>query len=165
MGCSTRSGVAPQTVWLVRGVNFVETDDEVEDVLQSPAWNPAHTVVIQDEVDLTGQTYPFYHEASLEVIYERPNERRYRIQADGGGYLVMATTWYPGWTATIDGQAATIYRANLAFQAVEFPAGDVTITLEYTPTGLEVGLILTLGSIFGAVAIIAVDLFLTSPLG
>lgn len=156
--------VAPETVWLVRNVSFVETDVEVEDVLRSPGWNPAHTVVIQEDTELRVQAYPFYHEAVLEVIYERPNERRYRIQADGGGYLVMATTWYPGWTATIDGEAATIYRANLAFQAVEFPAGDVTVTLEYRPTGLEVGFILTLASIFGAIAIIAVDLFLTSPL-
>jgi hypothetical protein len=156
--------VVPETVWLVQNVRFVETKENVEDILRSPAWNPKNTVIISNDVDFDGQAFPHYQDATLEVVYERPNERRYRVQADGGGYLVMANTWYPGWSARIEGESATIYRANLAFQAVEFPAGDVTITLEYRPRGLELGLLLTLASIFGAVAIIAVDLFLTSPL-
>lgn len=150
--------VTPLSAWTVAKALWTNNPEEV---LMSDAWNPTRTVVIEtsEAIDLNIRGYPSYREAVLEVIYERPTERRYRVQSDGSGYLVIANTWYPGWEVSVDGQKAKLLKANLAFQAVEFPEGDVTITFEYTPTGLTLGVFLSMVSLFAAIIVIAVDLF------
>jgi uncharacterized membrane protein YfhO len=46
-------------------------------------------------------------------------------------YLVIAQTWYPGWSATLNGKPAPLYRANFAFQAVAVSPGETDVTLAY----------------------------------
>lgn len=48
-----------------------------------------------------------------------------------GGWLVFDESFMPGWTATIDGGAVLIYRANYIFQAIYVPKGNHSVTFEY----------------------------------
>ena len=43
----------------------------------------------------------------------------------------------------MDGQAARLYRANLAFRAIFVPAGQHDITFRYEPTSVILGGIIT----------------------
>jgi uncharacterized membrane protein YfhO len=60
-----------------------------------------------------------------------PNQYRYRVETDQPAYLVISQTWYPGWTVTVNGKSADLYRANLAFQAIAIPAGGADVEFEY----------------------------------
>jgi hypothetical protein len=117
--------------WLVPDGVWLDSDEETKDALRDPAWNPVQTVILAGESDEA-------HDDSLAggevaVLESKPTERRYRVTADGAGYLVIAETWYPGWTATVNGRKATLYRADLAFQAVRVFSGESGITLSYKP--------------------------------
>ncbi len=59
------------------------------------------------------------------------------------GLLVIASTWYPGVSATVDGDPADVLRANVAFCAVPLPAGRHRVELIYRPHGLAAGLLVT----------------------
>ena len=70
----------------------------------------------------------FYDSLALSA-WKSTGETRWalRVNASSGnlhpteGYLVVSDTWYPGWQATVDGEAATIERANVHFRAVYLP--------------------------------------------
>ncbi|MEY2408240.1 MAG: hypothetical protein QOF48_910 [Verrucomicrobiota bacterium] len=54
-----------------------------------------------------------------------------QIEADGPTFVTVGQTDYPGWTATVNGRPARIWRANHAFQALEVPAGTSRVRLAY----------------------------------
>lgn len=54
--------------------------------------------------------------------------------------LVLSEMDIPGWRATVDGAPATIYRTNYLFRGVVVPAGAHTVTFEYRPISLWIGL-------------------------
>jgi hypothetical protein len=51
----------------------------------------------------------------------------------GGGVLVVSDTFTPGWSATIDGEAAPIFPVDVAFRGLALPPGDREVVLSYSP--------------------------------
>jgi hypothetical protein len=73
------------------------------------------------------------------VDHADPDALLLDAQLTAPGLVVLADTYYPGWTATVDGAAAPIYPANLLFRAVAVPAGRHTIAFRYAPRSLTYG--------------------------
>ena len=67
--------------------------------------------------------------------------RHLTVDADAArdGYLVLADTFYPGWSAEVDGTPAPIYRANLAIRAVPLARGRHQVRFEYEMPGFVRG--------------------------
>lgn len=59
--------------------------------------------------------------------------------AGGGGYLVLTDTYYPGWTAYVDGEETPVLRADYLFRAVPIDAGRHTVRFVYTPWSFRIG--------------------------
>ncbi len=83
-----------------------------------------------------------------------PAERRFRAATDAPAYLVFAETWFPGWSATVNGAPAPILRANLAFQAVALPAGVSEVVFRYRISHFEVGAAISVGTLIAALALL-----------
>jgi hypothetical protein len=64
--------------------------------------------------------------------------------APAGAALVVSESFYPGWTATVDGQPAAAQRANLALIAVPLHAGARTIELRFDSAPYHAGKRVTL---------------------
>ncbi|MBI5931381.1 MAG: YfhO family protein [Chloroflexi bacterium] len=148
----------PSTVWMVPNAIPVANQTEATQQLLNRDWSPDQTVIIE-AADFEPITDASFTEAEVEVLSERPNERRYRVTSDGAGYLVLASTWYPGWEVEIDGQEATLYQANLTFQAIEIPAGGADVTLRYRPNGFGAGVLVTFIAVLLCLMLIAIGLF------
>jgi hypothetical protein len=83
--------------------------------------------------------------ASCDVRAERPE--RIAVHCDGGGGLVvLADAWAPGWTATVDGAGAVVERVDLALRGVEVPPGAHDVVFAYAPPGEAAGRWITLAS-------------------
>jgi uncharacterized membrane protein YfhO len=59
------------------------------------------------------------------------NQMRVRTRASRRVLLVIAETWHPNWTVTIDGESAELLRVNHSFQGIELPDGEHVVRLEY----------------------------------
>ena len=84
---------------------------------------------------------------------------------DRPGLVLVADTFYPGWTATVDDVPTAIHPANLLFRAVAVPAGKHTILMKYRSSWLRIGAGLTLIGLLLAAALIARDRFLSRRRG
>jgi hypothetical protein len=65
-------------------------------------------------------------------------------EASEPAMVVLSQSFYHLWHASIDGMAVPLFRANLAFQALEIPAGRHHITLQYRDPYLKVGAVVSL---------------------
>lgn len=128
--------------WLVSEVQWVSANQAMETTLLDPTWNPTEKVFLQGAGD--SQVFPVGNIMTVELNAEDSQRREYRVQSDVPAILVMAYTHYPGWTATLNSEEVELYRANLAFQAIEIPAGTSEIVVEYDAPYETEGVSLTL---------------------
>jgi hypothetical protein len=75
--------------------------------------------------------------------FDRPANNRLEFQAPADGWLVMSEklALYRGWTASIDGAAAGIMRANGVLAALPVRAGNV-VRASYEPRRFRLGVVL-----------------------
>ncbi len=143
--------VAP--AWLVPEASWLDSDEAVQAALRDPDWDPIQTVILfgkpgdENSPSVSGG-------GEIAVIKSSPTERRYRVTANSAAYVVIAETWYPGWSVTVNGRKADLYRANLAFQAVAVSAGESEIVLRYDLNHWQLGVSITILSLGIALALI-----------
>ena len=80
----------------------------------------------------------------VELVSYEPNKVVLTSETDRDAFLYLSDTYYPGWRAYVDGKRTKVYRANLAFRAIEVPVGRHTVVFKYVPMSFYVGLVLTL---------------------
>ena len=100
-----------------------------------------HVAVLMTEDPLdaipTESRQPFTPARWLSLDPDRPE---LEVSTTAPGLLVIADTWMPGWTATVDGRPTPVLRGNLAQRVLplELP-GHHRIKLKYDPPGLALG--------------------------
>jgi len=78
-------------------------------------------------------------DARTRVVCDEPRRLEARVQAPAEGTLVVADTWFPGWTCEVDGIPAEMRRAHGVFRAVSVAAGRHRVVFEYRPQSFYVG--------------------------
>lgn len=71
--------------------------------------------------------------------------------------LVFLDNLQAGWRATLDGRPVEILRANYMFRAVALPPGDHRLAFGYSPPGLSIGVLITLGGLLTTVFLLLLD--------
>ena len=104
--------------------------DEVDDLASHGA--PGH--VAPSNVVLARQVVT--HEDSRQLVIE--------AEAPEDGFLLLADTYYPGWTAQVDGNPTPIYRANLSVRGIQLPKGRHEVRFTFDAPGFLRGLQITL---------------------
>jgi hypothetical protein len=69
------------------------------------------------------------------TTYE-PNHLIYDVHSDKGGILVFSEIYYPGWTATVDGQPAKLGRVDYVLRALNVSAGHHQVVLDFHPSSV-----------------------------
>ncbi len=126
--------------WFVEDVLWVGNANEELSGLRSVS--PRHTAVIDRQFSglfagknlsgSKGDTTATIRQTALtadEVTYEADSKK--------GGLVVFSEIYYPGWTATIDGEPADIGRADYVLRAMYVPAGKHTIHMEFHPESVS----------------------------
>ncbi len=74
------------------------------------------------------------------------------VEAAQPSLVVVAQTFYHNWRAEIDGQPAKLLRANVAFQAVQVPAGAHKIHLFYRDGAFAIGAAISMAAWLGSLS-------------
>jgi hypothetical protein len=102
-----------------------------------PEFDPAETVLIDGEPEVAGTwaDIAWDAEALPEVKIKRYENTIVEIEvaAPVDGFVVLNDVWHPWWQAEVDGNPATIQRANVMFRAVHVAKGQHLVRFEFTP--------------------------------
>jgi hypothetical protein len=155
-GTRTALDVPVARAWFVEAVCWHVDEASLMEAISNPDWQPlrqAHLIgegecpTLADEAVTVGE---------VTGLNDRANTLELNLETETGGWLVLADTFYPGWTGAVDGAPVSIQRANLAFRAVEVPAGAQTVRFEYRPAWLLPGLFISLAALVITLALFRV---------
>ncbi len=107
--------------------------------LRSSDFTPTSEAVVEEQPGATFQP------VAIENIAVQPQNAAATVRAlPGGGFLVFATSYYPGWTVWIDGQPAQLVKTNLATMGVRVPEGLHRVQFKFLDPGLGAGALVSL---------------------
>lgn len=86
---------------------------------------------------ILGQTQTNDSTARVVLTKYEPNSLTYTINSAKGGVVVFSEIYYPGWTATIDGQPAELGRVNYILRALNVKAGKHEVVLDFHPSSIS----------------------------
>jgi uncharacterized membrane protein YfhO len=94
---------------------------------------------------------------TAQIVAYSANAARVHASTSGDAWLVISDAYYPGWTASVDGQSAPVLRGDVLFRVVPIPAGEHDVELRFAPTSVILGLLISLVSL----GLVTVIFFLT----
>jgi hypothetical protein len=133
---------------LIDRAMIVRSGEEAWQAIHAVEFDPSKEVVIENGVELSGAEN---QSAGRALAFAAIKNERVELIArtEAPVYLVMSDVFYPGWTATIDGQPTTLYPANFAFRAVLVPPGEHRVAFTFEPTMWRTGLIISALTVIG----------------
>jgi len=148
-----RANALPRA-FVAHSLEALEDDDAVLAAITARTLQPrrqAYVVSSELPTDVRATT-PI--EADRTVTFVRNDANHIEIEVGAGKtrHLVLADTYLPGWTATIDGNASEVIRCNHCQRLVVLPETACLVTFDYEPPGLMLALILMLLGTVSAIA-------------
>jgi len=135
--------------WVVNNINWVESNDD--ELFSIENTDVATTAIVHEEFrDYIPQfTQADSAQTSVELLAYHPEGSTYKVSGNSDGLLVLSEIWHPeGWSATIDGEDASLLRANYILRALPITAGDHEVVLKYEPAGAKsAGIVSGIGSL------------------
>lgn len=128
-----RNASAQGNAWWVEGLTFVPNADAEIAALGKLDLRHHAVADARFKEQLDGSEFG---QGSVKLTHYAPNELRYTAESAKGGVVVFSEIYYPGWTATIDGQPVELGRANYVLRALRLPAGKHEVVLSFRPTSV-----------------------------
>jgi len=121
--------------WFVDKVNYVDNANQEIDMIGK--LNLRHEAVADKKFQQQLGAAVGQENAVVTIKSYEPNHLTYDVQSDKGGVVVFSEIYYPGWTATIDGQPAELGRVNYILRALNVKAGQHQVELSFHPKSVE----------------------------
>jgi len=83
----------------------------------------------------------------------RPHLIEFEVETERPAWVVIAQSFYPGWQAQVNGQAARLWPANVGFQALAVPAGASSVRLRYVDRWFRAGAVVSSISILAVASL------------
>ena len=122
--------------WFVDKVSYAENANEEIDKVGKI--NLRHEAVADAKFkQQLGESVPQDDTSIVKLTQYKPNNLTYEVTSNKGGVIVFSEIYYPGWTATIDGQPAELGRVNYILRALNVKPGTHKVVLDFHPTSLK----------------------------
>jgi hypothetical protein len=101
--------------------------EDALDFMQTAEFLSLESTVIHGNAEvLAGQ-------GEVSFISYTPTRIEMTVMSDAEAYLILSDAYYPGWTASVNGEESPVYRTNVMFRGVRVAAGESTVVFEFVP--------------------------------
>jgi hypothetical protein len=144
-----RNDAALPRAYLVPASREVDSARAAFGAVKNPDFDPRQAVVVEEP----GPAFPegLLASARAEIVEDEADRVVVTTSAERPAWLVLNDTYGPGWTASIDGRPASLFRANALVRAVPVPAGRHEVGFAYRPASVRVGAAVSIAAL-GVVA-------------
>ena len=73
----------------------------------------------------------------VSITAYEPNQLKYDVNSGKGGVIVFSEIYYPGWTATVDGEPVELGRVNYILRALNVKPGKHEVVLSFFPKSVD----------------------------
>jgi hypothetical protein len=131
--------------WVVHRTRTAPDSETAWQMINEPAFDPAVEVVLEGVPETRGSA------GAGRARVEREDAGRIEIALSTpvAGTLVIAQSYYPGWSARVDGAPADVLPANFGATGVPVPAGEHRVVLTYAPASVRAGMLLLVVGLLG----------------
>lgn len=74
----------------------------------------------------------------VKLVSYMSDNLKYEVSSSKGGVIVFSEVYFPGWTATVDGQPVELGRVDYLLRAVNVAPGKHTVELAFKPKSITV---------------------------
>ncbi|MFO7973068.1 MAG: YfhO family protein [Candidatus Hydrogenedentota bacterium] len=139
--------------FLVGALRTVDNQEALFKAMAEPEFDPLREVVTEEPPPLPWPENGVREPGTATVRIHEPNRVVVDVEAVESCVLVLSDTYFPGWTARVDGAIAPIFPAYFAFRGVIVPSGGHRVEFVYEPLTFRTGLAFsTVALICGMVA-------------
>jgi hypothetical protein len=108
----------------------------------NPDFLPGKTVLLKLQ---DWKTLPLLEgSGTAHLISYTPNKVTIGTTTDAKQVLFLSDTFNTGWTATVNGQAATVLMADYTFRAALVPKGESVVIFTYAPKSFRIGIAISI---------------------
>lgn len=112
------------------------------EVMSDPSFDPATSILISGDVPPPASEVASEGVLSeAEITEYSPTRIAVTARASAPAHLLLTDAYYPGWTVSVNGEPASLRRANVMFRAVAIPEGESQVVFEYRPTWYPAALV------------------------
>ena len=131
-----RNPYAFGNAWFVDKVTYV--DNANEEIAKVGKINLHHEAVADAKFkEQLGESTTQDSSADVKITAYEPNQLNYEVTSDKGGIVVFSEIYYPGWTATVDGQPTELGRVNYILRALKVKPGTHKVVLSFFPKSID----------------------------
>ena len=148
-----RNTRAQPRAWLVTEAEAVDGEEALSRIRgESGTFDPQNTALIEinpgELPDLPGGSVS---RDAARITHYTPNALTIETNAPIPTVLVLSEIFFPGWTATIDGNNTRIYLTNFLLRGVALPAGQHKVEMHYTAPAARNGAVISAITLIGIV--------------
>jgi Bacterial membrane protein YfhO len=122
--------------WLVHNIVVIPDDDAQLARMAQADFDPAALAILPAAPpQLAAPPAP----EPVPAIDYAPNRAEVRARVSAPAMLIVSDAYSEDWRVTVDGQPATLYRANYSFRGVWLPPGEHTVVFSYRPRAFLIG--------------------------
>jgi hypothetical protein len=122
--------------WFVDKIDYVTNANE--EISKLGKINPRHEAVADSKFKTQlGESQAQDSSSIVKLTSYEPNDLKYDVKSGKGGIIVFSEIYYPGWTATVDGQNIELGRVNYVLRALNIKAGEHKVELKFFPKSVD----------------------------
>ena len=122
--------------WFVDKVSYAKNANE--EILAVGKMNLRHEAVADEKFQAQlGESTAQDTLSTVTLKTYEPNQLTYEVNSGKGGVIVFSEIYYPGWTATVDGEPAELGRVDYILRALNVKAGRHEVVLSFFPKSVD----------------------------